>query len=179
MIRSLRDEALLLLDGRGAILEVARRMSAILRDRAVDGAVIGGVAVVLHGHVGTTMDVELFVRNRGDTLKQDLLDTGLQFDATNKEFKLQDVPVHLVFADTIGSCPNHFIEVDGVQTVSLADLINMKLESGCRDPLRAQDLADVIGLIRCHGLTGDFAGRLGNPVRAEFRKLARAIHGKP
>ena len=60
-------------------------------------------------------------------------------------------------------------------TVGLEDLINMKLDSGRRDPLRAQDLADVIGLIRHHGLGADFARRLDKSLRPEFRKLAKAV----
>jgi len=50
----------------------------------------------------------------------------------------------------------------------------MKLASGLRDPLRAIDLADVIGLIRARKLTSDFASKLSRGIRAEFRKLAKA-----
>jgi hypothetical protein len=51
----------------------------------------------------------------------------------------------------------------------------MKLRSGTANLLRAQDLADVIGLIRCRKLTGEFARHLGRSLRPTFRKLARAI----
>lgn len=47
----LRKEALLLLQGRGAILEIAREVSSILQAAGIDAVVVGGVAVVLHGHV--------------------------------------------------------------------------------------------------------------------------------
>jgi hypothetical protein len=41
--------------------------------------------------------------------------------------------------------------------------------------LRAIDIADVIGLIRANHLTGEFAAKLARPLRAEFRKLAKAV----
>ena len=51
----------------------------------------------------------------------------------------------------------------------------MKLHSGLSNMLRAQDMADVIGLIRSHHLGSEFAAKLDKPVRSEFRKLARAV----
>src|SRR5207253_874843 len=58
----LRHEALLMLDKRGAVLETARTISRIMRQHHVPGAIIGGVAVVLHGHVRTTKDVDVLVQ---------------------------------------------------------------------------------------------------------------------
>ena len=58
---------------------------------------------------------------------------------------------------------------------ALPDLINMKLTSGLRDPLRAIDIADVIGLIRAPRLGPEFASRLLAAVRPQFRELARAV----
>jgi hypothetical protein len=57
----------------------------------------------------------------------------------------------------------------------LADLINMKLRSGATNLLRAQDLADVIGLIRHHQLSSGFARHLDKALRPAFRKLVRLI----
>lgn len=65
--------------------------------------------------------------------------------------------------------------MEGILIAALADLISMKLHSGLADPLRAQDLADVIGLIRHRGLKAAFASQLDKPVRPDFRKLARAV----
>jgi hypothetical protein len=59
MAASIREEALLILRGRGAILDTAREVSAVLRAQGIEGGVIGGVAVVLHGHVPTTVDVDV------------------------------------------------------------------------------------------------------------------------
>src|SRR6184192_3328155 len=56
-----RHEALLMLDKRGAILDTAREVSRVLKQHKVRGAIIGGVAVVLHGHIRTTKDVDVYV----------------------------------------------------------------------------------------------------------------------
>jgi hypothetical protein len=40
---------------------------------------------------------------------------------------------------------------------------------------RAIDIADVIGLIRANKLTGQFAAKLQKSLRAEFRKLVKAV----
>jgi hypothetical protein len=175
MNRLLRDEALLLLEGRGAILDVAREVTSVLREAGLDGAIIGGVAVVLHGYVRTTVDVDVFV---GDYLREvaaALKSAGFSYRRSRGEFRRNDVPVHLVTASQTRFVPDRFIEIDDVQTVSLPDLVATKLSSGTRDMLRAIDLADVIGLIRSRRLTPAFAAKLPRPLRAIFRKLARAV----
>ena len=59
--------------------------------------------------------------------------------------------------------------------MTLPDLISMKLRSGSANLLRAQDLADVIGLIHHHQLTSEFARHLDKSLRPAFRKLVRLI----
>ncbi len=85
------------------------------------------------------------------------------------------IPVHLVTAEQTGVNLSVVKEIEGILTVSLSDLIEMKLRSGSSNLLRHQDLADVIGLIRCHALSGAFAGNLEKSLRPTFRKLVRAI----
>lgn len=174
-MRTLRDQALLILDKRGAILDIARDVSRIMREEGVTGAVIGGVAVVLHGHVRTTVDVDIWTAEPPAGLADVLRTRGYQFDAGRREFVKDGVPVHLVTADQIKPAPQSTLDLDGVTTIDLASLIGMKLRSGLADPLRAQDLADVIGLIRCNGLSPAFASRLPAAIRNDFRKLARSI----
>lgn len=175
MIRSLRDEALLILDGRGAILDVAREVSQVLRNAGIDAAIIGGVAVVLHGHVRTTDDVDVLVPEPSERAGEVLKSAGYIFDASRREFRKGGVPVHLVLADQVCVPLGRHDEVEGIRVANLVDLINMKLTLGLRDPLRAQDLADVIGLIRHHRLNSVFATSLARGIRTEFRKLARAV----
>jgi hypothetical protein len=65
--------------------------------------------------------------------------------------------------------------IDDIMTVSLPDLLNLKLRSGMSKLTRAQDLADVIGLIEDRKLAGGFAAKLYQSLRAEFRKLVSAV----
>jgi hypothetical protein len=173
-VLDLRREALLMLDGRGAVLETAREVSRLL---APDdgGAVVGGVAVVLHGHVRTTVDVDVYLPGDPAPFAARLEAAGFTFDPARREFIREGIPVHRVRPEQVPDAPRAYVEVDGVRTVSLADLLAMKLRSGSRNVLRAQDLADVIGLIRRHSLGPDYAARLPKDLRPEFRKLARAV----
>ena len=171
----LRDEALLLLDKRGKVLDIAREVSRLMRTAGVPGVVIGGIAVVLHGHIRTTKDVDIFIQPPLDPLAELLTSHGFIFDPTERAFVKRGVPVHLVLPEQVGPPPKETVEIEGVTTVPLADLIGIKLRSGSTNLLRAQDLADVIGLIRHHQLTSAFARHLDKPLRPAFRKLARMI----
>ena len=51
----------------------------------------------------------------------------------------------------------------------------MKLRSGLENLLRAQDLADVIGLARHHKITSEFSSCPDKSLRPGFRKIARAL----
>lgn len=174
---TLRDEAMLMLEKRGAVLETARKVSQILRDNTVDGAVIGGVAVVLHGYIRTTKDVDVFVRQPLEELRPLLESNQFTFDANRREFEHDGVPVHLVPADMALPAPRETIEREGVLTVSLIDLINLKLTSGLKSLARAQDIADVVGLIRANNLDTSLTPRLDRSVRSEFKKLVKAVRG--
>jgi hypothetical protein len=162
------------MEGRGAILDTARAVSAMLREAGVLAPVIGGVAVVLHGHWRATRDIDLLAalpREVASVLEAH----GFRLDPARREFVRDDIPVHLVLPEQAGAEVTRTIEIEGIATVPLADLIAMKLRSGTKNLLRAQDLADVIGLIRHHKLTGEFARSLEKTLRPTFRKLIRSI----
>ncbi len=172
---ALREEALLLLDRRGAILEAAREISRALIEAKITGAVVGGIAVVLHGHVRTTKDIDIFIDGPLIEMTGLLERLGFLFDPNRREFTRDDVPVHLVTIQQVVNPPQAIIEIEGVTTISLADLIAMKLRSGTKNLLRAQDLADVIGLARHHRLSPGFASKLPKELRPDFRAIAKAI----
>jgi hypothetical protein len=166
------------MEGRGAILDAARDLSAIIRESGLSAAVIGGIAVVLHGHWRATKDIDLQVGSSLQEMAELLQSHGFSHDPARREFVRDGIPVHLVLAEQTGLtelCP---LEIEGILTVSLADLIAMKLRSGTENVLRAQDLADVIGLIRQNHLTGEFARELDKSLRPAFRKLVKAIEGE-
>jgi hypothetical protein len=173
--QTLRDEALSLLERRGTILDLARELSRVMQQEKIPGVIIGGIAVVLHGHLRSTKDIDIFLDDSLERIAAALAAHGFQRDRARHEFVRDGVPVHLVTREQVARPPRKRIEIEGITTVSLADLVEMKLESGSKNILRAQDLADVIGLIRQNGLTGEFARHLDKSVRSEYRKLVKAI----
>lgn len=164
-----------MLEGESAILDVARDVSRVLRATGIRGAVVGGIAVGLHGHVRSTLDVDVYVPEPPDAFAAALREAGYAFNARRREFLRGAVPVQLVTDAQTGGPPARISTIRGIQTVGLADLINMKLLSGTKSVLRAQDIADVIALIRVCRLTNDFAARINRPLRNEFRRLATAV----
>ena len=167
-----------MLEKRGAVMETARHVSRILDKAGIEGAVIGGIAVVLHGHVRTTKDVDVFVRGPLENCRTAFEEAGIAYDAKGREFVSEGVPVHLVPEAMVAPAPRQFTEIEGVTTVRLADLINMKLKSGMANLARAQDIADVIGLIGVHKLGHSFARTLDRNVRGDFKKLVDAVRSQ-
>ncbi len=172
---NLRNQAMLMLEKRGAVMETAVKVSRILKKADIDGAIIGGVAVVLHGFIRTTRDVDVAVRGALESCKDALQDAGLTFDAKKREFDCDGVPVHLVPQDMVRLPASEFVEMEGVTTVSLADLISIKLRSGLSSRARAMDLGDVVGLIRARHLGKSYATKLDRTVRKEFKELVEAV----
>lgn len=164
-----------MLEKRGSVLDTAKVISHLLEKHKIAGAIIGGVAVVLHGHIRTTRDVDVLIQQPADEVGAILRREGLTFDAAHRQFLHEEVPVHLVPLKIFGPAPKQLAELEGIRTLSLADLINAKLRSGTSDVTRAQDLADVIGLIRHHRLGSAFASKIEPSLRPEFRKLVKAI----
>lgn len=164
-----------MLEGRGAVLDAARAASRVLAESGIAGGVIGGVAVMLHGHVRATSDVDIYVPEPLAAFAERLTAAGFEFRPTERQFAYHGVPVQLVSAAHASPVPTHFVTLEDVRTVSLADLINLKLRSGTRSPLRARDLGDVVDLIRANGLDGRFTPRVAKPLRDEFRRLARMV----
>jgi len=175
----LREQALLLVDGRGELLDAAREISRAMIAAGLEVAVIGGIAVVLHGHARATKDIDVFVRGPLEPVAQSLAEIGFLHDPARREFVRADMPVRLVDARRLGVHPGPAVEIEGVTTVSFVDLMAMKLRSGTESLLRAQDLADVIGLARRHGLGGAFAAKLPKDVRPAFRRIIRALASEP
>src|SRR5947207_9173902 len=126
---NLRNEAMLMLEKRGAVMETAVKVSRILKKRDIDGAIIGGVAVVLHGHIRINKHVDVAILGPLEECKSAFEEAGMSFDARKKEFELDGVPVHLV-PEEMAKLPAGFVEIDGVQTFRLGDLISIKLKSG-------------------------------------------------
>jgi len=163
------------LDRAGSILDIAREVSRLMRQAEIPGAVIGGIAVVLHGRVRSAADIDVFLDQPLEPFADMLIEAGFQYHKKRRESVRGEVPVHLVTREQVAKPPRQTIEIEGITTVSLPDLIEMKLQSGTENILRAHDLADVIGLIRKNRLTGKFGRHLDEAVRPMYCNLLEAI----
>ncbi len=66
-------------------------------------------------------------------------------------------------------------EIDGIKTVSLEKLIELKLASGITAPHRLKDLADVQEIIKIKNLSAGFVEKLNPFVREKFFELHKAV----
>jgi hypothetical protein len=178
MVRLSDSEALrILIDRDAPVLATARDVSRLLREQAIDGAVIGGVAVFLHGHRRLTVDVDVLVSDTSRAAAA-LLDAGFVFDASQREFRRDAAVVHLVPQSDSGLDRISVEEIDGVRSLPLHDLVAMKLRTGLAKVTRAQDLADVIALIRVRELGSEYARQLPRDLQSEFRRLVKAVESE-
>ena len=167
------------------------RVIADLERNAIDYAVIGAVALNQHGYKRFTEDIDILMTKEGLKKFQEQL-VGLGFrpayqGATNRfkttaenvsievvttgEYPGDGLPTPVVFPDPSQS----FQEIDGVRTITLEKLIELKLASGMTAPDRLKDLADVQEMIKIKGLGSEFAESLDESVREKFHELQQAI----
>jgi hypothetical protein len=175
-----------------SLWQTAKRVHDLLDRQGVPHAVVGGLAVSLHGYRRNTVDVDLLVRPEdSSTVRAALEAAGFRWLDREKEFRSEaGVPVQVLFAGeregpgqaaTFPSPddPSHVTVVEGLPVLSLAQLIQAKLACGLGDLRRThKDFADVVELIAVHGLDGSFARRLHKSVRKEFRQLVRRASGR-
>ena len=166
--------------------EIARRLDAL----GVPYAVVGGMALVAHGYVRTTEDVDVLVSP--DALKrihQELEGSGyLPVFVGSKNLRDTQTGVRIEFLVTGGfpgdgkPKPVAFpapegasVEIDGIRFANLTTLIELKLASGMTNPGRLRDLADVQELLRVLNLPQEYGDRLSPYVREKFAELWNAI----
>ncbi|MDX2200616.1 MAG: nucleotidyltransferase family protein [Phycisphaerae bacterium] len=172
---------------------VHRTLAAIAKrfdELNIEYAVVGGMALVAHGYLRTTADVDLLVRPDGLEALHRALDGRGYLPPFEGSRNLRDTStgVRIEFVVT-GQYPGDgkpkpvafpepsaaFIERDGIRFITLEKLIELKLASGISNPGRLRDLADVQELIRELQLPADFADRLDPFVRAEFARLRSGL----
>ena len=164
-----------MLEGKGEVLETARRVTRAMKEAGVVGGVVGGVAVFLHGYERTTTDVDVFVED-SDALKQALEDAGFYWSDERREFYFADgvVPVQVLTKDVVIP-PGGYSEIDGIRVIRLADLLSMKIDSGTKEFKRTKDIADVIALIELVGLDGRMTAKLHPSVQAEYKTILKKL----
>lgn len=151
------------------ILAAARYLTS-----KIDAPVLGGIAVVLHGHLRTTTDLDLYTPDRVVTDEQ-LRAAGAKWDVAHREHVYDDVRIHTVTPEDAGHVVARVSVIDGVRVVSLKDLIAIKMRTGLRHVHRGKDLVDVTELIARLKLDKSFVTKLPKDLRADFKRLVDAV----
>jgi Uncharacterised nucleotidyltransferase len=163
---------------------VAQRLSAA----HIDYALIGGMALALHGFVRPTQDVDLLITAEGlQQFREQLVGLGYvpRFAGARKHFRDTQTGVAVEFI-TAGEYPGDgkpkpvvfpdpnavSVNIDGFNVVDLAPLIELKLASGLSvEHRQLRDLADVQQLIETRNLPRELSLQLDESVRPEFLRL--------
>ena len=173
---------------REAVEETLARVTDRLAEEGIDYAIIGGMALIAHGYVRFTNDVDLLTTPEGLALvhqrlvgrgyrpafegsRRKLRDTRTGIDIefiTTGEFPGDGKPKAVVFPKPADAS----IERDGKRVISLPKLIELKLASGLSaEHRRLRDLADVQDLIGALKLPRDLGEEIDPSVRGEYFRL--------
>ena len=171
--------------------QTLKQLAQDLKARGIDYAVIGAAALFQHGYRRYTEDIDLLMTKEGlEQFSSQLVGRGYRpaFTGARKKFRAtaENVPIEII---TTGEYPGDgkpktivfpnptdvSVEINGIQTVSLEKLIELKLASGMSGLDRLKDLADVQELIRLLDLDAGLADRLDESVRSRYLELQAGI----
>lgn len=177
--------------GEGTLNETLRRVTGDLEKRGIDYSVIGAVALNQHGYRRFTEDIDLLLTGDGlEKFQRELIGLGYRpaFEGATKKFRTteENVSIEIITAGefpgdgkpkpVVFPEPNeNQIEIDGIKTLTLEKLIELKLASGMTAPHRLKDLADVQELIKVKRLDKAFAEKLNPFVREKYLELQKAV----
>ena len=128
----------------------------------------------------------LLTREGLEQFQKTLIGRGYRpaFPGATKKFRstAENVPVEIITtgeypgdgkpkAIQFGDPSESFVVIDGVRTVTLEKLIELKLASGMTGSGRLKDLADIQELIRVCQLPRDFSQKLHEYVQTKFIEL--------
>jgi hypothetical protein len=179
------------MQSKGSVFETLQNLARNLNREGIDYTLIGGMALVMHGYVRTTQDVDLLMSAQGlKTFQKLLVGRGFvpTFPSATRHFR--DASTSVVVKSSIaGEYPGDgkpkpvcfpdpataFIERDGIRVIPLSQLIELKLASGLSASDRLKDLADVQELIHTLNLTADFAEQIDPSVQEGFMNLWNGV----
>ena len=170
----------------------ATRVHQLLAAQSIPHALVGGVAVCLHGYRRNTVDIDLLVRSaEGESIRNCLQSAGFVWEPAAKEFRGENAaPVQFVVAgeragsgsEVLFPDPNEpavVVTIEGLPVVSLARLIESKIACGEGNLRRThKDFADVVELIARHELDSSFARHLHKSIRKTYRRLVHHARGE-
>jgi len=185
------EEGLRFFMGKSLLNNALRRVAADLDAHGIDYTVIGAIALNQHGYRRFTEDIDLLLTKQGlERFRDELIGIGYRpaFEGSTKQFRTaaENVPIYVI---TAGEYPGDglpkpvkfpdpsesFVVIDGVKTITLEKLVELKLASGMTAPDRLKDLADVQELIKAKSLDATFAARLDPTVREHIVDLQKAV----
>jgi len=163
------------------------RLARRLDQEGIPYAVVGGMALSVHGFVRVTRDVDVLLSPAGleafgrlcvgrgyvaafPGARTAFVDAESRVPIeiiTTGEYPGDGKPKPVVFPDPAAAS----VEIEGIRVVALPTLIELKLASGLSAGHRLRDLADVQDLIVTLGLPSDLANQLDSSVRDEYRRL--------
>jgi hypothetical protein len=183
-------EAAMFFDEKDKVHSTLRQITQKLNESNVPYAVVGGMAMFLHGYRRFTEDVDLLVTADGlEAVHQRLDGLGYLPPFTgSKQLRDTQNGVRIEFLITGGfpgdgkPKPVAFpdprsvaIDIHGMKCLPIDKLVELKLASGMSSVLRLKDLGDVVELIRTLKLGEDMAPKLNPYVREKYMELWRAV----
>lgn len=177
--------------GKETLWDAAHRAHDLLAAAGLSHALVGGVAVCLHGYERNTVDVDLLVRrDEAPQARQALEADGWVWNDQRKELQAPSgVILQFLISgekagrDTLVRLPDPgdaaaVTELEGLPVLTLARLIESKLACGQGNLRRThKDFADVVELIAAHDLDGSFARHVHKSLRETYRELVRHARG--
>jgi len=177
--------------GNETLWDAARTSHELLQQSGVAHALVGGVAVCLHGYQRNTVDVDLLVRREeAATARAALEASGWNWIADRTELRSPGgVALQFVLAGERAGPGSEVrlpdpgdetavTQLEGLPVLTLARLIESKLACGEGNLRRThKDFADVVELIDSHQLDRSFARHLHKSLRRIFRELVTHARG--
>ena len=166
------------------------KIAADLDREKIEYVVVGAIALNRHGFRRFTEDIDLLLTKEGlEQFRLSLVGRGYRpaFEAARRKFRTSDrVPIDVI---TTGEFPGDglpkpvkfpdptefVVVIDGVKTITLEKLIELKLASGMTATDRLKDLADVQEMIKIKNLDASFAKRLDEYVREKYLELYQGV----
>jgi hypothetical protein len=172
---------------RGKVHETMERVSERLKSEGIPHAVVGGMALNAHGFERVTTDVDLLTTREGlDQIHEKLVGRGFvpKFPGARKKLRDTITGVDVEFITT-GEYPGDgkpkpvvfpdprdvSVDIDGINTITLEKLIELKLASGLSAPHRISDIGDVARVIQLLKPPRELGERIDPSVRDEYYRL--------
>lgn len=175
----------------GAVQAALRRITSRLNNLGIDYAVVGGMALFIHGLRRFTEDVDILVTPEGLRQAHEALEgSGYRPPfANSKNLRDTENGVRIEFLVT-GDYPGDgkpkpvsfpeprlaSTEREGIKLLDLPHLIELKLASGMTGAGRLKDLADVQELIKLLKLPQSYAEQLVPYVQEHYEELWQSVN---